>query len=109
PAFRKMGQPYEQNPLLGPDRRGIISLVTGCLATLFLSVFASLHLNVDPSRRPLKRAVNKLYWVLIGVFAPEYVVYVALVQRLLSRRICQVGRSIKKVRFQGLDSANSVP
>lgn len=77
-----------------PNRRGTISLITGCAATIFLSVFTSLHLNVNPSLRPSRRAVRKLRWVIYAMIFPEYLVYIALVEWVVVRRVCKEGRSI---------------
>ena len=77
-----------------PTRRGTLSLVTACAVTIFLSVFTSLHLNVDPSRRPAQRAATKLRWVISAMIFPDYLVYMALVEWGVVRRLCKEGRSI---------------
>ena len=77
-----------------PGRRGTISLITGCATTIFLSVFTSLHLNVDPSRRSAQRAATKLRWVIYAMIFPEYLIYIALVEWSVVGRVCKEGRSI---------------
>ncbi|KAK0616740.1 hypothetical protein B0T14DRAFT_568320 [Immersiella caudata] len=75
-----------------PATRGTFRLVVSCLATLSLCVYTALHLNIPP--RPGPRTPwwhlefpRKLAWVLIGIFAPELVVYTAWSQWRAARRL----------------------
>src|SRR5438876_7607544 len=73
----------------GNNKRSISHIITVCTATLFLSVFTALHLNVNPSKSPWRRAAKKLRWVLCALTAPEYLVYMAFIEWRVSRRICR--------------------
>ncbi|KAK2460446.1 hypothetical protein APHAL10511_007611 [Amanita phalloides] len=87
--------------------RGTFHLLIGCLATLSLCVYTALHLNIPSRDAP--RIVNlytKLLWVLMGMFAPELVVFTAWSQwrsaKELTDRISEVNtndRSRKKVKW----------
>jgi hypothetical protein len=71
-----------------PPIRGTFSLLTNCLITLTLCVWTAVHLNIVAEKSPeeqsgfLQRISNsvkfrKLKWVLLGLLAPELVVYTA--------------------------------
>lgn len=64
-----------------PDGRGTFSLLLSCVITLTLCVWRAVHLNVPrPCESAMQRIREKLKWVLMGIFAPELVVYVAWAQ-----------------------------
>jgi hypothetical protein len=45
-------------------------------------VYTALHVNIPPEKATkLQKAMTKVKWVLIGMFAPELVVFVAWCQR----------------------------
>jgi hypothetical protein len=45
-------------------------------------VYTALHVNIPPEKATkLQKAMTKAKWVLIGMFAPELVVFVAWCQR----------------------------
>ncbi|KAF2464834.1 uncharacterized protein BDR25DRAFT_295994 [Lindgomyces ingoldianus] len=65
-----------------PHTRGTWSILSSCLVTISLCVWAAVHLNVprygESRWRPWFR---RFYWLLIGLFAPEIVAYTAWRQR----------------------------
>ncbi|KAK0109755.1 hypothetical protein ONS95_002431 [Cadophora gregata] len=62
----------------GPDGRGTFSLVVSCLLTLGLCVWSAMHLNISPHNESLTKSwFRHLKWGLIGIFAPELVVFAA--------------------------------
>jgi hypothetical protein len=93
----------------GVSERTPFQIFSSCAATLFLSVFAALHLNVDPSRSPWKRAVKKLGWVLLAMTAPEYLVYMALIEWRVSRRVCREGQVINDLPEPATHRVNPGP
>ncbi|KAK0631496.1 hypothetical protein B0T14DRAFT_417357, partial [Immersiella caudata] len=89
-----------------PPTRGTFRLLIGCIATLSLCVYSALHLNVLPpagrERQPGPKTKDnrlsfqpslstvfssKAKWVLIGMFAPEFVVYTAWSQWRSARKL----------------------
>jgi hypothetical protein len=73
-----------------PRTRGTFGLFIGCVTTLVLCVWTSLHLNVPQKYESLAhRLTHKLGWMLLGVFAPELVVYTAWRQWMSANILCQ--------------------
>ncbi|KAK0649662.1 hypothetical protein B0T16DRAFT_492250 [Cercophora newfieldiana] len=89
-----------------PATRGTFRLLISCLATLSLCVYSALHLNVSPALKRKGRSglkdgdgqllsqssfsatfSRKATWVLIGMFAPEFVVYSAWSQWRTARKL----------------------
>jgi hypothetical protein len=63
------------------DGRGTWDIISSCILTLVLCVWTALHLNVPKQNATLwERFKTKTLWVIVGIFAPEIVVYVAWVQ-----------------------------
>jgi hypothetical protein len=80
-----------------PNERGTFSILTICVSTLALCVWTALHLNI-PRRASLPRSdtprwrtkmirviSRKGKWVLVGMLAPELLVYLAWDQWLEAR------------------------
>ena len=66
-----------------PPGRGTWSLLYSCIFTLALCIWNAIHLNVPPSNESsLAGLRRKIKWVLIALFAPEIVVFVAFQQWL---------------------------
>ncbi|KAH7336346.1 hypothetical protein BKA65DRAFT_506239 [Rhexocercosporidium sp. MPI-PUGE-AT-0058] len=62
----------------GPDGRGTISLVISCLLTLGLCVWSAMHLNIPPHDESTAETwIRHIKWGLVGIFAPELVVFAA--------------------------------
>jgi hypothetical protein len=81
-------------PSFQPDSngRGTISLVTSCILTLLLAVYTAIHLNINPSKGwwagqwwPTFR--EKLGWMLIATLAPELVIWIAIGQLQVARKV----------------------
>ena len=70
-----------------PDQRGTYNLVSTCVLTLSLCIYTSVHLNV-PEHHATRATIflRKMKWVLIGLVAPEFVVYNAWHQRSLAKQ-----------------------
>lgn len=61
-----------------PDGRGTFSLMTSCLLTLSLCVWSAMHLNIPHYRESRWQFwLRHVKWGLIGIFAPELVVFAA--------------------------------
>ncbi|KAK1753845.1 hypothetical protein QBC47DRAFT_385061 [Echria macrotheca] len=69
-----------------PATRGTFGLLSSCVITMILCIWTSLHLNipdVDEPRikyLPPLHTLRKAWWVLVGLFAPEVVTWVAFEQ-----------------------------
>lgn len=64
-----------------PLARGTWSILSVCVITTALCVWTALHLNIPPRDQKYSQSWRKLYWLGIGLFAPELVAYVAWTQR----------------------------
>jgi hypothetical protein len=61
-----------------PDGRGTASILWSCLSTLFICLWASLHLNVPAEKdTATTRFIKKLKWTCVSAVTPEYVSLVA--------------------------------
>jgi hypothetical protein len=61
-----------------PTGRGTFSLIFSCLLTLGLCVWSAMHLNIPPhDESPAQTWMRNFKWGLIGVVAPELVVFAA--------------------------------
>ncbi|KAF2826944.1 hypothetical protein CC86DRAFT_350141 [Ophiobolus disseminans] len=70
------------------NQRNTISLLLSCLATLGLCVYSAVHLNV-PRRgeRYYQTLLRELLWCVIGLFAPELILYTAWRQLASARQL----------------------
>lgn len=78
-----------------PQGRGTIGLVWSCLATIFICTWSALHLSL-PSKEDSAsdRAREQAICVVMGLFAPEWLTYLALndlVQALEVKRRVSIG------------------
>lgn len=87
------------------NQRDTISLLLSCFATLGLCVYSAVHLNVprkgDSNVRVL---IRECKWCIIGLFAPELLLYTAW-RQLASAR--QLRYEINGLRETALESLNS--
>ncbi len=65
-----------------PSTRGTWSILSVCMITTSLCVWTAVHLNIPPSDQKYAQFWRKLYWLGVGLFAPEMVAYTAWYQRL---------------------------
>src|SRR6187551_473766 len=69
-----------------PTTRGTFGLLSSCVITMILCIWTSLHLNIpdidEPRIKylPPRHTLRKIWWVLVGLFAPEVVTWVAFEQ-----------------------------
>lgn len=64
-----------------PNFRGTFSILTSCLITMSLCIWTSLHLNVPEHRKEHLQKYHKLGWMVLGLLAPELVLWNAWEQR----------------------------
>lgn len=61
-----------------PNTRGTWSILSTCLVTMALCVWSALHINIPEPEGQGKNIERKVWWVLLGVFAPEMVGHITL-------------------------------
>ena len=69
-----------------PSTRGTWSILSTCIITTSLCVWTAVHLNVPPPDQRLAPFWRKVYWLSVGLFAPEMVAYTAWYQRLAAAK-----------------------
>ena len=74
-----------------PDGRGTFSILSSCVLTLSLCVYTAIHLNV-PGINEIRavRFFRTTRWVVLGIFAPELVVWTAWRQWASARGISRI-------------------
>ncbi|EMD85201.1 hypothetical protein COCC4DRAFT_66490 [Bipolaris maydis ATCC 48331] len=71
------------------NERDTISLLISCFATLGLCVYSAVHLNVPHKGEGNYRVLSKeLQWCVLGLFAPELILYTAWRQLASARQLC---------------------
>ena len=72
----------------GPSGRGTVGLVTSCLFTLSICVYTAIHLNVFPRGTSWQlRYMKTVGWAMLGMFAPEFVLWRAITQWRVARKL----------------------
>jgi hypothetical protein len=70
------------------NQRDTISLLISCFATLGLCVYSAVHLNVPrKEERYYWTLLRELGWCVIGLFAPELILYTAWRQLASARQL----------------------
>ena len=74
-----------------PSSRGSSDILQSCLITIGLCVWTAVHLNIPENDRPSilwvsSQSWRKVYWLLIGLVAPEVLIYTAWMQRAEAKR-----------------------
>lgn len=87
------------------NQRDTISLLISCFATLGLCVYSAVHLNVPPKGESNGwTLLREFRWCIIGLFAPELILYTAW-RQLASAR--QLRHEVEQAR--GTKEIKSVP
>lgn len=69
-----------------PSTPGTWSILSTCIITTSLCVWTAVHLNIPPSDQKYSPFWRKLYWLGVGLFAPEMVAYTAWYQRVAAAK-----------------------
>jgi hypothetical protein len=70
------------------NQRDTISLLISCFATLGLCVYSAVHLNVPrKADRSYWTLYKELQWCVMGLFAPELIIYTAWRQLASARQL----------------------
>jgi hypothetical protein len=71
------------------NQRDTISVLISCFATLGLCVYSAVHLNVPrKGESDVRILLRELKWCIIGLFAPELILYTAWRQLASARELC---------------------
>ena len=70
-----------------PEIRGTTTILWSCIITLIACLYTALHLNVPGDTKALPMLREKFKWVIIGLVAPEIVLYLASSQFLEARHL----------------------
>lgn len=81
-----------------PNQRGTMEIIWSCVFTIFLCLWAMLHLNLPaPTDGFWMIFWRKARWLLLGVLAPEVLMLIACGQW------CSAHRSVRQMRAMGFD------
>ena len=77
-----------------PTTRGTSNILQSCLITISLCVWTAVHLNIPEHDKPTFLAITyqtwrKLGWLIVGLFAPEMLIYTAWYQRWQAGQIAE--------------------
>lgn len=91
-----MFEPFGNTTTLPPTQwhpeplvRGTYSILSSCLITMSLCIWTSLHLNLPAHKKEHLQKYRKLGWMILGLLAPELVVWNAREQRRRANGITQ--------------------
>ncbi|KAK0611722.1 hypothetical protein B0T14DRAFT_334226 [Immersiella caudata] len=70
-----------------PSQRGTYSVISECVVTLALCVWAAVHLNIPEYGKKAAQTRRKLLWLVAGVFVPELLVWTAWDQNREARAL----------------------
>jgi len=73
-------------------RRLMFGIVWGCLSTIFLCAWVSVHPNIPKQREGIFRRFQLLFWMLV---APDFIVVLALRQWVAAGRIAHIYNDTK--------------
>ncbi|KAI0694932.1 hypothetical protein C8T65DRAFT_698881 [Cerioporus squamosus] len=75
-----------------PNFRGTFTIFTSCILTLFLCVWSALHVDIQKGRSTKMRYLSKGGWLLIALFCPELLFYIAFQQLRQAMRLTVEGQ-----------------
>lgn len=78
----------------GPSSRGTYDILSLCLSTLLVSTWSAVHIDIPIRNTFYNIHIERLRWLLIGLFAPEYLVVSSLGQFLSAVRFTSVGQKL---------------
>ena len=101
-------QPTSPNPAPSwkapPNFRTTVDLVSSCVLTLVVCVWTAIHLNIQPYNERRRRGGfapylwRRMWWMLMGLLAPELVLYTAWSQYIQARQVTLMLKEIDEAR-----------
>ncbi|KAI9765430.1 MAG: hypothetical protein M1840_007388 [Geoglossum simile] len=85
-----------------PATRGTFRLLSSCLITLSLCVYTALHLNMFPKGHGRTTIFwKKFQWALMGMFAPELVLFTSWIQRQSAKQlVIEVNKCFERQKIE---------
>jgi hypothetical protein len=86
-------------------QRGTFGILSSCLITMSLCIWTAVHLNLPEHKKESQQVYRKILWLVLGLFAPEVVVWSAWRQRkdmkLLSAYMNSLGFMAEGYELEG--------
>ncbi|KAG4428083.1 hypothetical protein IFR05_016432 [Cadophora sp. M221] len=80
-----------------PALRGTFTIITTCAITLLLCVYSSVHLNLPAiNQRRTLVWLRRTAWILGALFAPEFIIFTAQIQRSRAKLLLGEAREVFK-------------
>ena len=87
-----------------PDtRRSTWALIETCILTLVLCSWTAIHLDIPPPNRRRSFSTwiwKRLKWSIVGILAPEYLLWIAFMEYWESRQICLELEKVEKEKME---------
>jgi len=89
--------PSKRSYVAHSGRCSTIDILLSSVITLTLCVYTNIHLNITPPKKYFgiwNVLIYKFYWVLIAMFAPEFVLYATYLQWRNPRELCKMLKTL---------------
>ena len=83
-----------------PDYRGTFNIMSACISTLLICVWTAIHDDITKGRRWHEVMLRKMCWFLVGLLAPECILYIAFRQYMAAKRLLDKAYRTKGFRRQ---------
>lgn len=70
-----------------PDFRGTFNILSTCFSTLLICVWSAVHDDIAKGKQGYRAIFRKIGWLIIGLLAPELLLYVSFSQYITAGRI----------------------
>ena len=70
-----------------PGVRGLSTILSTCISTLFLCVWSALHVDIPHRKSSFRKRLDKFGWIIIGLLAPEFLLWTAFHQFWAARQL----------------------
>lgn len=85
--FTPDAQGFAPSLVKEPDGRGTATIIYSTSLSLFLCAWTSLHLNIPRTDETVPQMIWQFFkWGLLSFLAPEFVIFIALLQLLRARK-----------------------
>ncbi len=77
-----------------PTFRGTLNIFTSCILTLFLCVWSASHVDIQAGKSTFGRFLAKCGWLLLALFWPQLLFYIAFKQFRVAVRLTLEGQNV---------------